>query len=583
MKTVKNIANFLIAIIVTFAININMNKDLSFTQSFNGNSIVYLMIFILIYLLFKDIESIKNKRLTICSMILAIILALCETIGSSILINGDITSIFSVKGLVNFVGFSLLIYGIIYKLFSLLENKDMINKDIKIFTNNKKSFFIIWGSIFILWIPYFLKHYPGICSPDSMDQILQSLGMNELTNHHPIFHTLFVSIAINIGGKLGSYITGVAIYSIFQMLVLSAIFSFTIYYMATRNVDIRIRVVSLLFFALYPINSIYSVTMWKDILFSGVILLFIIALSEVVFNQEKFMSSKIKNVLLIFSMILVILFKNNGIYIVVLSLPFLFIIAKKYYKRLLVCSVVVITFYMIWNGPVLNLLKVKEGSPREALSIPVQQIARIVKNHGEVLTDKEKENINKYLPLEKLPELYVPTLSDNVKNSLNDEEFKKDKGTFVKIWAGLVLKYPITSVESFIEGSYGYWYPEYTYWTYLTGIENYSDIDLHPQKLIESNTINFIERIVKNRSIPVISMIFSMGCAFWVLLTSAMYCIYTKKYTRLLSYLPILVLWLTCLASPVSGEYRYIYAMFIALPLLIGISTLKDNKNLEIK
>ena len=127
MKTVKNIANFLIAIIVTFAININMNKDLSFTQSFNGNSIVYLMIFILIYLLFKDIESIKNKRLTICSMILAIILALCETIGSSILINGDITSIFSVKGLVNFVGFSLLIYGIIYKLFSLLENKDMIN------------------------------------------------------------------------------------------------------------------------------------------------------------------------------------------------------------------------------------------------------------------------------------------------------------------------------------------------------------------------------------------------------------------------------------------------------------------------
>ena len=303
MKTVKNIANFLIAIIVTFAININMNKDLSFTQSFNGNSIVYLMIFILIYLLFKDIESIKNKRLTICSMILAIILALCETIGSSILINGDITSIFSVKGLVNFVGFSLLIYGIIYKLFSLLENKDMINKDIKIFTNNKKSFFIIWGSIFILWIPYFLKHYPGICSPDSMDQILQSLGMNELTNHHPIFHTLFVSIAINIGGKLGSYITGVAIYSIFQMLVLSAIFSFTIYYMATRNVDIRIRVVSLLFFALYPINSIYSVTMWKDILFSGVILLFIIALSEVVFNQEKFMSSKIKNVLLIFSMI----------------------------------------------------------------------------------------------------------------------------------------------------------------------------------------------------------------------------------------------------------------------------------------
>ncbi|MBP3463616.1 MAG: hypothetical protein J6K45_03955 [Clostridia bacterium] len=578
MKKVKSILNIFMAFIATFAININMDKTLSFTQSFSANSVVYLLIFVLVYWLLSDIDKVKNKRLNICSLILAVILALCETLGSCMRINGDIVSIVSVKGLVNFIGYGTLIYGIVFKLFSILENKEILNKDIKIFTNNKRSFFIVWGLIFILWIPYFLKHYPGICTSDSMDQISQTLGINLLTNHHPVFHTFLISIAINIGKSVGSMVTGIAIYSIFQMIILSAIFSFTLYYMAKRNIDIRIRLVGLLFFALYPINSIYSVTMWKDILFSGVILLFVIALSEVAFNKDKFMSSKFKNVLLVISMILVILFKNNGIYIVVLTLPFLFIVAKKYYKRLIVCSAIVIGFYMLWKGPVFSLLNVKEVSPREALTIPVQQIARITKYHGDELNEKERKNINKYLPLEKLPEIYVPTLSDNVKNSLNDEEFKKDKGTFIKTWIGLVAKYPVTAIESFIEGCYGYWYPEYTYWTYLTGIEKYGQLDIEASPLLKSEKLNFIERMINNRSLPIISMTFSIGCAFWVLITFAMYCIYTQKYAKLLAYAPILVLWLTCLASPVSGEYRYIYAMFITLPLLIGISFLKESK-----
>lgn len=581
MKIINNMCNLLIAVLSTFAININMNKNLSFTQSFSANSIVYLLIFVLIYWLFKDISNVKNKRLTICSLILAVVLAMCETIGSCMRINGDIVSSLSVKGLVNFLGYCALIYGIVFKLFSILENKEILNRDIKIFTNNKKSFFIVWGVIFALWIPYFLKHYPGICSPDSMDQILQTIGINELANHHPIFHTFLISIAINIGKSMGSYIAGVAIYSVFQMLVLSAIFSFTIYYMAKRNVDIRIRLVALLFYALYPINAIYSVTMWKDILFSGVILLYVIALSELIHNKEKFMNSKINNVLLVISMILVILFKNNGIHIVVLTLPFIFLVAKKCYKRLIVCSVIVIAFYMMWKGPVFNILNVKQGSSREALSIPLQQIARITKYHEDSLTENEKNNINKYLPVDKLPELYVPTLSDNVKNSLNDEEFKKDKSTFIKTWMVLVCKYPITAVESFIEGCYGYWYPEYTYWTFLSGIENNSEINLHSQKLLDSNVLDFMERVVKNRSLPIISMTFSIGCAFWLVLVFAMYCIYTKKYEVLVPYIPILVLWLTCLASPVSGEYRYIYAMFIAVPILIGISFSTSNKKEE--
>lgn len=50
------------------------------------------------------------------------------------------------------------------------------------------------------------------------------------------------------------------------------------------------------------------------------------------------------------------------------------------------------------------------------------------------------------------------------------------------------------------------------------------------------------------------------------------YNVYKKEYKKCLIYLPILFLWLTCLASPVFCEFRYIYSLFTCIPILIGIN-----------
>ena len=578
-KHVKTIIIILISIFVTFAMNMNMDFNTAINYSFTGNSILWIIFFIMTYWLLNNILEIKNKRLYICCIVLAVIFASFEVIGNSIdtYLNLDgilANNIAIFKSLIKWLGYLIIIFAILVKVYVILDKKEFFRGSIKCFTNNKRTFFITWGIIFIAWIPYFLNYFPGIISMDSMSQIMQSLSLKNLSNHHPILHTVFIGICMNIGKILGNYNIGVAIYSLIQMLVTSAIFSFTIYYMSKRNVDIKIRILTLLFYAFYPVNALYSITMWKDIPFAVAMLIFTMMMTEIAVNKEHFLKSKLKNVLLVISMILVILFRNNGLYVVILTIPFMFIFARQYYKKLIVITVVVIAFYGLWKGPIFTIFDIDEGSVREALSIPLQQFARMSKNEN--LTDDERWRIYKYLPVDNLGELYYPTISDQVKNNFDDKAFAEDKIGFIKLWVKLCLKYPKSAIESFLCNSYGYWYPETINWVvsreiYQSNLESEQALELKTTPVIKIESLEKYNSILGRRDLPLNSMLYSIGFTFWVVIIMLMYSIYKKKYRLILIYIPIVILWLTCLASPVFCEFRYIYSMFICLPIMLGI------------
>ena len=409
-----------------------------------------------------------------------------------------------------------------------------------------------------------------------MGQICQSLGISNLTNHHPVFHTFFISIAMNIGKIFGNYNLGVAIYSMAQMIVESGIFSFAVYYMAKRGIDSKFRMLTVLFYAFYPVNALYSITMWKDIPFAIAMLIFTIMMTEIAINQKYFMKSRYKNILLIISMILVILFRNNGIYVVILTIPSLFIFTKKYYKKIIAISCIVLATYMIWKGPVFSLLNIKPGSSREALSIPLQQFARITKNHSDTLTEDEKMRIYKYLPTDNLAGVYTPKISDPVKSNFSDKGFAEDKVGLVKLYFELAIKYPRATTEAFLCNNFGYWYPEAIHWVvgrevFETTQEKELALELKNTPIMKLEELEKFDKILDRRDLPVNSMLYSIGFTFWIILIMLIYAIYKKNYNLIIIYIPIIILWLTTNASPVFGEYRYVYSMFTCLPILIGI------------
>lgn len=591
IKKFKNIFFILISIFVTYSMNMNLDYNTLISSSFRGNSILLVIFFIMTYWLLKKFFEIKNKRLIICCGMLSIIFASFEVVGKSINTYFNLEGILAnstalIKSFIYWLGYAILLLLILGNIFKILEKKKFLNKNVIFFTANIKSFLLVWLIIFISWIPYFLNYFPGITTADSANQIYQSLGFSNLVNHHPILHTLLIGIGMNIGKMIGNYNVGIALYSLCQMLISSAIFSYAIYYMAKREVDIRVRILTLIFYAFYPVNGLYSITMWKDIPFSITMLIYTIMLTEISIDKNYFLQSKLKNVLLVICMILVILFRKNGLFVVLLTIPFLFIFANKYYKKLIAITCILITFYVIWEGPIFSILNVEEGSIREALSIPLQQFARMSKN--EDLTEEEKNEIYKFLPVENLGNIYVPTNSDNVKKYFNDDNFKNDKIGFIKLWIKLCIKYPRTALESFLCNSYGYWYPEFQNWvvarsTYVRESENEPNLNLKTSPIIGLDIVEKYDSLIDRRDLPLNSMFYSIGFTFWIVIIMMVYTIYKKEYKLILIYIPIIMLWLTCLASPVSGEYRYMYSMFTCLPLLVGIHFRKKYKYINIK
>lgn len=595
----KELLIIIISLFTTIAIAINPSKDTKLLSFINGNSFVWIIVVFFIYQLVKEVLKVNNKRLIVCSIILGILFASFCVIGNSINNYMDLSGIiFSnttvIKSIMKWLGYVVLISSTIIVLYDKINNiiekyksKESVNKEgskiLNYFTANKRSFFICWGLIFIAWIPYLLTYYPGIVTPDSADQIRQALGISTINAHHPLLHTIIIRLAMLIGNVIKGQNTGVLIYSIIQMLAMSAIFSFGIYYMAKKEIPICIRIVSLLFWAFYPVNAMYSITMWKNILSGGAILLFIICMTELATNHYGFLKSKFKCFALVFISLLIIYLLNNGIYIILLTAPFVVLTCKKNYKKTILLFITIFVINTIISTLLFSVLNIQKGSIREALSIPLQQFARVTKYRGNELTEEEKQIIYNFLPVENLGDLYNPTLSDPVKANFSNSYFEDNKLEFITTWIKLFFKYPLEYVESFLCNCYGYWYPEATNWVVSRVITEDEMLEIKSEPKINGKLVTSIDSLVDRRDIPVVSMMFSLGFLFWLVLTSLMYVIYRKNYNLILVYIPILILWLTCLASPVFCEFRYLYGMITSLPILLSIPTLIEVKNKEEK
>lgn len=95
------------------------------------------------------------------------------------------------------IGFICLFYRLILLLYSYAGDKDVLYpllvRPVSDSRFYEKHLSLCCFTICLLcWLPYFLYHYPGIMTPDSVVQFEQVLGLREYSNHHPVAHTLFI-------------------------------------------------------------------------------------------------------------------------------------------------------------------------------------------------------------------------------------------------------------------------------------------------------------------------------------------------------------------------------------------------------
>ena len=606
-----NVIIFVLTIFIALGMNIGFVKDTNFL-GFNSSdyTIFYLMeaagVAVLLYYSFK----IKDKRLWRCTSVLAFIFAVCYLLGDL----GNTyfsTTMPNSKKFVLYIIIKIFTYFILFNsglvvLFNKIPAVSKVwgekSKEYKFFTVNKKSFFVIALIFFISYIPYFLYYYPGLIQYDAVNSLEQIVGFRKYANYNPVLYTLFLGGIWNLGKAVfGTGNAGIALYIIVQMILTSLVLSFMLYYMAKKNISLKWRLITFLLLLFNPLIGMYVIRVEKSLIFSLLLILVIIGLVEIIIEKKKFFDKKWKPILYGILLLISTLFRHNGIYVLLLTVPFILIVCKGCRKATFVTFIISIIAYFIIQGPIFSAIGIIPGRTAEMFSIPMQQLARIVKYEYNNLSQEEKENIYKYIPnsYEKMSERYDPLLSDNIKADFSEEQIKQDKISLVKLYFHFALKYPGHTISAFLFNTYGYYAPNsYNIWgtpnfieetegvldnpvsaiypgdetdKEIPNISNTEKYDIHLDRKLDLAYINSINNNITMKTLPVFSMfISSIGLYFWMLLACATYCIYTKKYNLIVALLPILWLWLTSVAGPVV-ELRYVYTMLLIMPLYIGI------------
>lgn len=599
----KNIIFYFLLICSFLATNFNIyNLYLGETKNlFRLGLIGSVLLLYFIYKFIKNSTIIHQKK---SIKVLSLILAFFMIFGNSFMLVSSTLLVFKNIGyfiisLLMYIGYYNLFLIIISYIFRFIDknNYDEVgnkknNKIISLFKKHPFLFSVVF--IIICWLPYIISFYPIILSPDPSYQIKQFFGIRTkyadysiliddnvvITNHHPVTHTALLGGCLKLGELMGNDNLGLFFYSIIQITFLVTTLAFSIYYMQKMNLKTKYLFGVLLLYALVPMFPLYAMSGVKDVIFGTLIFLYLIFLHNYIKVKGDY--KWWQYILIILLLILICLFRNNGIHTLILSLPFLLFVVRKKWKEILIVMICVFGFYGVFDKIVLPYFKITPGSIRETLSVPFQQTARLVKYHSDDLTSEEIEVIDKILGYDDLAERYNPELSDPVKNEYNKYATNEDLKEYFKVWFSGLIKHPGTYIEATMNNTYGYFYPEKTNWYVYY---KYDDRIVEDGFSYSYNSLGTLRNVLSNYAvcfpyIPVIGLISNIGFNVWIILVLLTYAIYKKLYKNIVILSPVLALILVCILGPANTYFRYALPFIFAMPFIFAVFLEKQSKDI---
>lgn len=437
-------------------------------------------------------------------------------------------------------------------------------------------FLAAWAFIFIAYMPLFLAWWPGNFIFDGKYQ-LQNVVENSYSTHHPLLHTLLMGKAYEFGKALGDVSFGYQFYTLLQMLVLSSSFAYLLLFLHKKKAPGCFRTGVLLWYAFFPMHSLFSISSTKDVLCAAFFLFFMVFMLRLIWEKETFRWYSYAG--MIVSGVLLCLFRNNAVYAVLATglLLCIFVKGMKTQGRLLLVFLPVIVLAQILNQGLIAYTHARQPDTyKETLSMPLQSLARVASYRHEDLDPAVYEEICLYMQKEDIAG-YQPYLADSVKNNANEQLLKDNLPNFLKLWLKVGIQYPDEYLESIITNTMGYWYP-LNQGTYVSmDIALYHTLIGVGDEIVKQNYCGWANKLYSDlfwtghfQFIPVLGFSFRNAVYFWVTVFYIFWCLYKKDKRGLaLGCLPVMYL-LTCFLGPVAA-LRYIYCIVVCAPLLLYV------------
>lgn len=443
----------------------------------------------------------------------------------------------------------------------------------------------IW--IILAYMPAYLAYYPGICSYDITIQQEQILS-HQYIEHHPLAHTLLVEGFLNVGKFLGNANLGMGLYSLLQVLLYGAAFAYGISVIEKKDASKGILWLLQLYAMFFPYHWYLSLSTTKDSLFAVFVLFFVILFYELLGEAPGHFRKKTVGYVL--AGVGMILFRNNARYAYMVVVLVLFLVTvfikkeRKKYASLLVAS---LTGLILAMGLLTGLSKVchaAAGDKREMLSVPIQQLSRVMVYHEEEISEKDKKLINDFLT-EEAYRWYRPEIADPVKKYTYTYVFRYRFREFMETYVGLFFRYPGDYVNAFLTLNAGYLYPfdESHAWINVNGKDvglgfiqtRFLEEDLKLLGVYKDSKFPVMRKWLEDFAdrnfylkLPILRYLFMPGGYFWCWVFWGVFLLWKKKYKELLPLLYVLAYLGTLLLGP-TVQLRYLYPFMIALPFAI--------------
>lgn len=468
-------------------------------------------------------------------------------------------------------------------------NQEKSKKKIKI----GKADIAIFLILFIILVGALLSFFPGILTSDNVDQISQAEN-NKYFNAHPILHTFFIGTLTQLGG--------IWIPALIQIIIFALSWTYVCKLLrkinnSKKNAILQIIVTCII--AIMPLNFMYSITIWKDIIYSYSFLILLGLLYFGIKKEYRYTTSQI----IIYSLacVTIMKFRHNGVqigFIMFVIAVALNIFKVRKLKDTLKFVVSFISIFIVMTIPswCVNVVKDSGGASGALTSTEVYCMGGLL-NEDINLEPEEREFLDTIMDVDLWKESYSPyngspiLFNNQYHGSVLDD--KENKSKFDGIFKKYAKQKPQTIIKHFLSVNSIWWLIPEQYGMHSVVLSNswVSEMsngryDNHPiWEYGNKKLINYVDKTMRNKLAyefnyrPATAVLISLICVVGI-------CFKEKKKMYLVILLPMLLNIGTYVFLISSQDQRYFYPCFMTeyiAVIALGTSLIKDKKSVNKK
>ena len=318
---------------------------------------------------------------------------------------------------------------------------------------SRRFFLLVTVVLILLWQPCHLAYYPGLVEYDSGYQLWQSWN-HVYSASNPLFHTFILGAFYHLGEQwFGSVSTGIALFCLLQQVFMAACIAWALTIIRRHGAKRWLMTVSVLFFGLFPVFGMLSISLTKDVPFYSLILVQLALVYDGCRREECLRSWRYWLTLTLVT-VPACLFRANALAALFLIPPIMCLVCKSraFRRRLLVFLMGGTALAYGVNALMIHAVNAEKPLLREELNVPIIQLARVSKQYDDVNRDLAEN----WSDMVDLPMAYIPYVAD-----LSKWNWKVDGnnlGDFLGVWFRWGGVYPNDYMDALLLITKGYWY-----------------------------------------------------------------------------------------------------------------------------